>query len=98
MHSSTPVAVKVLPGANFLSRAPLRRGLVLIALALTWFEVSPTTRAQLSPAPDGGYTNANTAEGSDALFSLTSGVNNTAIGTIVLYSNTTGSNNTATGA
>ena len=56
-------------------------------------------RAQLpSPTPDGGYPNANTAEGSGALQSLTTGVDNTAIGFEALSSNTTGSFNTANGA
>ena len=32
----------------------------------------------VSPAPDGGYPNSNTAEGTDALFNLTTGVGNTA--------------------
>ena len=32
----------------------------------------------VSPAPDGGYPNNNTAEGTDALFNLTTGVGNTA--------------------
>ena len=32
----------------------------------------------VSPAPDGGYPNNNTAEGADALFNLTTGVGNTA--------------------
>jgi hypothetical protein len=39
----------------------------------------------------------NTAQGEDALFSLTTGVKNTAIGFNALYSNTIGSNNTTTG-
>ena len=34
----------------------------------------------VDPPPDGGYPNNNTAEGTDALFSLTTGANNTAIG------------------
>jgi hypothetical protein len=51
----------------------------------------------VSPAPDGGYSNQNTAEGANALVSLTSGVNNTAIGFDALLSNTTGANNTAEG-
>jgi hypothetical protein len=53
----------------------------------------------VSPAPDGGYPNGNTAEGDDALFSLNTlnGVNNTAVGFDALYDNTTGSENTATG-
>ena len=44
----------------------------------------------VNPAPDGGYPNDNTAEGDDALFSLTTGADNTAIGFEALYSNTTG--------
>jgi hypothetical protein len=51
--------------------------------------LSPAARA-VSPAPDGGYPNNNTAEGSGALFSLTTGTDNTAIGFAALYSNTGG--------
>ena len=58
--------------------------------------LSPTARA-VSPPPDGGYPNRNTAEGDDALFSLTTGFANTAIGFDALFSNTTGSFNTANG-
>src|SRR6476659_7620474 len=43
---------------------------VLIALTLGCFALSPQARA-VSPPPDGGYPNNNTAEGQDALFSLT---------------------------
>jgi Chaperone of endosialidase len=50
------------------------------------------------PSPDGGYPGFNTAEGQDALFSVTSGATNTAIGFHALYSNTTGDSNTAAGA
>jgi len=52
----------------------------------------------VTPAPDGGYANGSTAEESDALFSLTSGVWNTALGYKSLYHLTTGRQNTATGA
>jgi trimeric autotransporter adhesin len=52
----------------------------------------------VTPAPDGGYANANTAEGEDALFSLTDGSLNTALGNSALYNVTTGSNNTAVDA
>src|SRR5438874_2592613 len=69
--------------------------LFLIALPLAWFAISPTARA-VSPAPDGGYPNRNTAEGDDALFSLTTGFGNTAIGFDALYG-TNGSYNTANG-
>jgi hypothetical protein len=52
----------------------------------------------VSPPPDGGYPNGNTAEGTDALSKLTTGPDNTAIGFDALFSNTTGGGNTATGA
>ncbi len=79
---------------NLISRSLLRHGFLLIALA--WFALSPTARA-VSPAPDGGYANGNTAEGDGALFFLTTGGGNTANGNSALYGNTTGSDNTATG-
>ena len=69
---------------------------VLIALSLGCFGLSPQARA-VDPPPDGGYPNFNTAEGEDALFSLTTGVNNTAVGFHALFSNIKGDNNTAVG-
>src|SRR3982751_3516967 len=69
---------------------------VLIALSLGCFALSPTARA-VSPPPDGGYPNFNTAEGEDALFSLTTGFDNSAIGFDALHGNTTGFDNTAVG-
>ena len=51
----------------------------------------------VSPAPDGGYPNYNTAEGDNALTGLTTGAQNTAIGWGALYSNSTGDANTASG-
>jgi hypothetical protein len=65
---------------------------------LAAFALSPTAQAQLSPPPDGGYAGDNTAEGTDALFSLTTGTDNTAIGFDALFGNTTGDSNTATGS
>jgi hypothetical protein len=50
------------------------------------------------PPPDGGYPRFNTAEGQNALFSLTLGSANTAVGWFSLFSNIDGSFNTATGA
>jgi Chaperone of endosialidase len=50
------------------------------------------------PAPDGGYPGFNTAEGQNALLSLTTGIGNTAVGWFSLWSNAEGSFNTATGA
>jgi hypothetical protein len=90
--TTTPLA------RDSISRSPLPYGLLLIPLALAWFALSPTAQAQLSPSPDGGYDGDNTAEGTDALFSLTTGTENTATGFDALYSNTTGDSNTATGS
>ena len=73
------------------------RGFLLIPLVLAWFALSPAARAVL-PAPDGGYPSDNTAEGNDALFSLTTGTHNTATGFDALYFNTTGAFNTANGS
>ena len=50
-----------------------------------------TTARAVSPPPDGGYPNGNTAEGEDALFSLTTGTGNTALGFHALYDNSSGS-------
>jgi hypothetical protein len=73
---------------------------VLITIGLVCFALVQNTQAVV-PAPDGGYPRGNTAEGQDALFSLTNdrfgGRYNTAIGEEALYSNTTGSDNTAIG-
>ena len=67
-----------------------------IAFALICFALSPRAQAVV-PAPDGGYANGNTAEGTNALFSLTSGIWNTAAGAQALNQDTTGGANTATG-
>jgi hypothetical protein len=64
---------------------------MLVCLSFT-----PTVQA-VNPPPDGGYGNQNTAEGTDALFSLTTGVWNVAVGFQALHSDTTGTQNTATG-
>jgi hypothetical protein len=70
---------------------------VLIPLVLVWFVLSPRAQAQLSPAPDGGYLNRNTAEGEDSLFNLTTGNGNTAVGYHTLHNNDTGDFNIAVG-
>ena len=92
MKTKTPLIT------NSMSRSSSRYGLFLIPLVLAAFALSPTAQAQLSPPPDGGYAGDNTAEGTDALFSLTTGTDNTAIGFDALFSNTTGDSNTATGS
>ena len=59
---------------------------LLIILALLCFGLLPTAKALLpAPSPDGGYPGANTAEGTDALFSLTTGIANTAVGLNALH-------------
>ena len=70
---------------------------LLIPLLLVCFALLPRAQGVL-PAPDGGYPGGNTAEGTNALFSRTSGVFNTAIGLNALLKDTTGSRNTANGA
>jgi hypothetical protein len=69
----------------------------VIAFVFAWFALSPTTQG-IVPPPDGGYPGFNTAEGQNALFSLTTGTANTAVGWHSLFSNTEGNFNTATGA
>jgi Chaperone of endosialidase len=69
----------------------------LIILALGFFALSPKARAVVPP-PDGGYPGGNTAEGSSALASLTTGTFNTAVGFLSLRNNTASNFNTAIGA
>jgi Chaperone of endosialidase len=69
---------------------------LFLALALALFAFSLTARA-VTPAPDGGYANQNTAEGDSALFSVTTGFSDTAVGFEALFSNSSGAENTATG-
>jgi trimeric autotransporter adhesin len=79
-----------------------RCSLLFVSYLISCLAISPNTRAVL-PAPDGGYGPpayglGNTAEGEDALLSLTTGAFNTATGYLSLQSNTTGNFNTALGA
>src|SRR6478736_3842788 len=89
-----------------INRSVPRLALLLIPLVVTCF--APLRRAQgVVPPPDGGYPGFTTAEGTKALFSLTTGVAalllnttggfNTALGTASLVYNDTGSYNTAIG-
>ena len=79
-----------------LTRLLTHRSLFLILLLFACVGLAPNGLA-LTPAPDGGYPNGNTAEGTDPLRNLTSGANNTALGFQALYHNTTGNANAATG-
>jgi len=90
---------KTAPTTNSISRSPWRCVFLVTLLGLALALVAPSQTVQaVTPAPDGGYPGNNTAEGQDALFSLTTGVDNTAIGSNALFSNTTGFFNTAIGS
>ena len=85
---------------NSLNRSSWRCGVFLLPLALVCFGLLPPVQAVMPP-PEGGYVGWNTAEGQNALFSLTIGPTsgfNTAIGGRALYGETTGTGNTAVGA
>lgn len=73
------------------------RRLILIPVLFYSLSLVPTTQA-VTPSPDGGYPGGNTAEGQQALLSLTTGTYNTAVGLFSLSSNTEGDFNTAIGA
>jgi hypothetical protein len=76
----------------------LKKTIPVFLVALACFGLSPMAQALLPPPPpDGGYPGNNTAEGTRALFNLTTGTNNTASGLEALFKNTTGSRNTANG-
>jgi hypothetical protein len=70
---------------------------IILIATVSWFALLAHAQA-VSPPPDGGYPGGNTAEGQNALFSLTTGSFNTAVGYVSLRSGTTGSYNTAVGA
>jgi hypothetical protein len=82
---------------NSTTQASSPRGLLLIPLILVCFALSPQMQA-LSPPPDGGYPNGNTAEGDSALSGLTGGFYNSAFGFLSLLSNADASFNTGVGA
>jgi trimeric autotransporter adhesin len=86
------------PKNNAAKPVNIKLAFFLIPVILAGLALPPTAHAQLSPPPDGGYPGNNTAEGTDALFGLTTGTENTALGFNALYSNTTGGENTATGS
>jgi hypothetical protein len=95
-HMHKPIQLKTLAAKTSISRSPLRCGLFFVALALAHFALSSRTQA-VNPPPDGGYPGGNTAEGTNALFSLTTGIWNTALGFEALRNDTLGRFNTATG-
>jgi hypothetical protein len=73
------------------------KAFITIIATISCLALSPIARAVVPP-PDGGYPNFTTAEGQNALFSLTTGAANTAVGWFSLKSVTAGSFNTSVGA
>jgi hypothetical protein len=82
--------------SSLITSSTLRSLFALFLLLLICFGLSPTLQA-VNPPPDGGYANDNTAEGTNALFNLTTGAWNTALGFRALFNDTTASKNTAVG-
>jgi hypothetical protein len=82
---------------NHLIRLKTAASPLLTMLALVSFGLLPKAQA-VNPPPDGGYANLTTAEGTNALNSLTSGAANTGVGWFSLSSVSTGSFNTGVGA
>ena len=72
--------------------------LAVVGVSLACFTGFAPKAFGVTPPPDGGYPGKNTAEGQDALFSLTNGTSNTANGFSALKANTNGDRNTANGA
>jgi trimeric autotransporter adhesin len=70
---------------------------IFVVVTLLFLGLLPQMRA-VSPPPDGDYPNFTTAEGENALFSLTSGIGNTGLGWYSLNAVTDGSYNTGVGA
>lgn len=85
---------------NSANYASSPRGLLFIPLMLVCFALSPQTQAvnpPLTPDP-GGKPVSNTADGQNALLTITSGIHNSAFGFDALVSNSTGNFNTAVGS
>ena len=80
-----------------MNRLNKTTSLFCMAVLLPFSGLAPLAQAVV-PAPDGGYPNFTTAEGTKALFNLTTGAGNTAVGWFSLQSVTTGNLNTGVGA
>jgi trimeric autotransporter adhesin len=79
--------------------APMKRQtrLLFVSLTLACIGLSPKAQA-VNPPPDGGYPGGNTAEGTSALLSRTTGIYNTAVGIYSVLSLTDGNFCTGVGA
>ena len=73
------------------------QNLIHIVIGIGCIGLLPRAQAVVPP-PDGGYPNFTTAEGTNALQSLTTGAGNTGVGWRALFADTTGSFNTGLGA
>lgn len=71
--------------------------MLLITISVLWFRFLSDTNA-VNPPPDGGYAGFNTAEGTNALKNLTTGIGNTAVGWYSLFTNSSTNYNTGVGA
>jgi trimeric autotransporter adhesin len=75
-----------------------RTHFLAIALTSIFLAIMEPNAPAVVPPPDGGYPGFTTAEGQNALKSLTTGSGNTGIGWVSLFSATTASFNTGVGA
>src|SRR5215469_4178284 len=82
--------------SNSINNSLLRCAFIIMPFVLLAL-LAVSKASAVSPPPDGGYPGGNTAEGTDALLSLSSGTDNTAIGADALANNVSGSDNTAVG-
>jgi hypothetical protein len=82
---------------NLFQNSVNRSSSPIILILLTCFALIQRAQA-VNPPPDGGYAGGNTAEGQNALLSLSAGIYNTAVGLFSLLSNAEGNFNTGLGA
>ena len=75
-----------------------RTHFLVVALAAIFLAIIAPNAPAVVPPPDGAYPNFTTAEGQNALKSLTTGAGNTAVGWSSLFSVATANFNTAVGA
>jgi len=98
MHSLNQVKKLVSCGRDSARSLPLWRGFLLIPLILVCFAFAQQTQA-IVPPPDGCYPGFTTAEGCQALHSITGAASaNTALGWRAIFSATNGSFNVGVGA
>src|SRR6476619_1886387 len=92
-HQITFTTKQIINGEN----SPMQNRHIIFGVILCALAFLPGVQA-VNPAPDGCYPNFTTAEGCNALKSLTTGAANTGVGWYSLFSTTTGTANTGVGA